>query len=798
MKPTIWNRSLVILFLLSFVTCVVYLTVTIVRVPAIGAVLTLDRDGHYYVHSFEPAGQAQIRGIQIGDRILEVNGNPVHEFDNVIKYHALESADSVLVLHRNQSTELIEFSQAWSSDRSLPELMIQLYIPGISLIVFCAFSGFLFHKKKSDPAAMMLILFFISIGLSYYSSSASLLRDRVAISLIYVVLPAIPLWFMGFMNYYLKRYSLTLIRPRTLYALFATTAVISLFSLIYIWTDVFSFDTFTYIKGAYSAFVLAGNVLCAYKLVAKFMKYRNTKMRSLFKITLISHLVAFTPFAVFNLLPQLFGAKQLLPPSFTALFLFVLPVVYFYLSTSNQLFDIDFILTRFKYYTALSLIPSILVAAAVAIVMSSEPDSFWSGLFATFVVVYVGITLFLYVKEQIDHRFRPKLFKAMYSYQDSLDRFSRNIAKVMKQSDLEDVIRQEISDLLPVGRITFMVVDQAKGTATPAGDSQEEKITADFLLCTSDSLKLGELIDLPFGLGLIIGRQRTRYHILWIGSKTNHTRFNSDEIRWLKTMANYSSIVFENLYLIEGLIEDLESEVRKEQSTPPWVLRLLFLLSENERRKLAADLHDSALQDQLIWYRRLESVMTDHPMTDRLGSELEAIKEGLLDVIHQIRETCNELRPPLLKEMGLVEALESIIEHTQMRVNFEVLFRPKAIKEQLEEEQITAVYRIVQELLRNADKHAAAKTVTLELEVRGGTLYFRYADDGVGMDLTSMEETFEHMGLSGIKERVASLEGDISFVSEPGKGLEVVILMPVMPAGGRSERGITGDTYLIG
>ena len=65
------------------------------------------------------------------------------------------------------------------------------------------------------------------------------------------------------------------------------------------------------------------------------------------------------------------------------------------------------------------------------------------------------------------------------------------------------------------------------------------------------------------------------------------------------------------------------------------------------------------------------------------------------------------------------------------------------------------------------------------------------------MDVNQMIVSFEHMGLSGIKERVTGLEGDITFNSERGKGLEVVILLPEMITAGRAERGITRDSYLI-
>ncbi|RCW44294.1 ATP-binding protein [Paenibacillus prosopidis] len=797
MRSTLSNRILLILFLAVLAASLLYLTAVIVRIPTIGAVLSKEPDNRYIVKSIEPAGQAELKGIRVGDQILEVNDRPVDEFQNVLKYNSIEYADHVLVLHKDKVQQLISFPKGWSGEHSVWELMIQLYIPGISLVIFCAFSGFLYAKRRNDKAAIMLILFFISIGISYYSSAASYRRDPIGISVIYAVLPNIPLLFMSFMNNYLQRFDVHFISKKALRVLFGLVGLVSIVSLLYIWTNLFSIKMYNYVQAAFSGVVLLGNLICAYKLIRKFIKHRHTKMHSLFTITLISHLVAFTPFATMNLLPQIFGERQILPAAFTALFLFVLPIVYFYLSTSNQLFDIDFILTRFKYYTALALIPSILIAALVAFVVLGENNPSWSVWFGIFIVIYIGMTLFLYVKEQIDQRFRPKLFKAMYSYQDSLDRFSRKIARVMKQADLEDVLKQEITELLPVNRITFLVVEQSENIVFPIGEQPEELITAEFLLGTVSSLQLGELIELPYGLGLVIGRQRSRYHILWIGMKTNHTRFNSDELRWLKTMSNYASIVFENLYLIEGLIEDLESEVRKEHSTSPWVLRLLFCLSENERRKLAADLHDSALQDQLLWYRKLEAVMMDHPISTKLGHELEDIKEGLLDVIHQIRETCNELRPPLLKEMGVVEAVESIIEHTQMRVNFAVDFHAKAFSVELNEEQITAIYRIVQELLRNADKHSQAKLVTLELEQRNDMIYFRYQDDGIGMDVNHMIASFEHMGLSGIKERVTGLEGDISFYSQRGNGLEVVIMLPEMMTTGRSERGISRDSYLI-
>ncbi|MDQ0063526.1 ATP-binding protein [Paenibacillus harenae] len=792
------NRAAFLLLLVAILTILTYITVIIVREPFIGAEVFRNEAGEYVVKLVEPAGQAQIKGIRAGDVILTVNGVPAAHYQNANKFNWIEKAEDVSIRHSDGTMQSITFTRGWDGDHSSWEMLIQLYVPLTSFLIFSALSLLLYMKRRNDKAALMLISFFVIIGLSYYCSAATYRSDRIGMSLLYLLLPNIPISFMLFMNKYLSRFNVTFIRKKQIAFLSVIFFAVTVSCLLYVWTSYISTEVFFYIKMLYFGILFFSNFIVIIQLIRKFLNHRNTKLNSLFKITLVSHIVAFTPFTTMNLLPLLVGGGQILPAAFTALFLFVLPIVYFYLLTSNQLFDIDFILTRFKYYTLIAIVPSMAIAVVLLFIVSNTNyNSTWSSGFIVFVVIYIGMTLFLYAKEQIDHRYRPKLFKAMYSYQDSLDRFSRKIARVMKQADLEEILKQEINELLPVNRIHFLLVDYSENVVYPMGEKPDELITGEFLLGASYSMQVGELIDLPYGLGLVIGRQRTRYHILWIGMKTNHTRFNSDELRWLKTMSNYASIVFENLYLIEGLIEDLESELKKEHNTSPWVLRLLFCLSENERRKLAADLHDSALQDQLLWYRKLEAIMMDHPMTDKLDMELQDIKEGLLDVIHQIRETCNELRPPLLKEMGVIEAVESIIELTLMRVNFEVDFHAKPFDRPLNEEQITAIYRIVQELLRNADKHANAKLIRLELEMKHDVIYFRYKDDGIGMDVNQMIATFEHMGLSGIKERVTSLEGDITFHSQRGSGLEVIILIPEKMTSGLSEMGISRDSYLI-
>lgn len=91
------------------------------------------------------------------------------------------------------------------------------------------------------------------------------------------------------------------------------------------------------------------------------------------------------------------------------------------------------------------------------------------------------------------------------------------------------------------------------------------------------------------------------------------------------------------------------------------------------------------------------------------------------------------------------------------------------------------VYRIVQELLNNATKHSKATKIDINLENTNTMLLLNYRDNGVGMNIDYLRSTFRHMGLSGIKERVLSLEGEIHIKSASGEGFEVSILIPILP-----------------
>lgn len=331
------------------------------------------------------------------------------------------------------------------------------------------------------------------------------------------------------------------------------------------------------------------------------------------------------------------------------------------------------------------------------------------------------------------------------SLQQSLNRFSNELANVMKVSELEQRLIDEVMAVLPVSDAA--VEEVPRGREASLSDSPHIWI------------KIGE-------------RKEPVY--LRIELKSPLRRIEEE---WLDTAVHYATILYDNLHHLEDVMKRLEEMVRNDE-TPKWMLRLLFKLSEKERSSLSSDLHDSVLQDLIIWYRKLESLRSAADFEKETKQELLQIEEGLLDAIHQIRITCNELRPPFLLKMGLVESLKGLFSYSRMFANYEIDFSAEPLSHPLHEEQILGVYRIVQELLNNASKHSEAAKVTMSLSERDDRIVFTYSDDGVGMDLSSFENSFQHMGIAGIEKRVLSLEGEVNLRSAPNQGFHVTLHIP--------------------
>jgi two-component system sensor histidine kinase ComP len=349
--------------------------------------------------------------------------------------------------------------------------------------------------------------------------------------------------------------------------------------------------------------------------------------------------------------------------------------------------------------------------------------------------------------EQIIRESEERYFRL----QMSLDQFSHDLFGMMKISQMEQRLLREVQDILQINNVSLIEVEHNHD-------------------------KLCEIIETKQGYTLKIGEIQGKSYLLSIHDKPSSLEISSVRV-WLETITRYASVLFDQFLLIEDLTKDLELAASK-QVVPTWLVRFMFNLSENERKRLAQDLHDSALQEQIIWYRKLDFLLSNKSITGSLREQLEQITEGLLDVIYQLRIICNELRPPALINEGLASSLETLFEFTQLRTNYHIYYELESFTHKLNDEVLIGMYRIVQELLANAAKHSYATEVHIKLSSEGNKVHLNYEDNGIGMSLFR-EDSLTSMGIYGMKERVRSMDGSITFHSPEHKGLAVVISIPV-------------------
>jgi len=149
-----------------------------------------------------------------------------------------------------------------------------------------------------------------------------------------------------------------------------------------------------------------------------------------------------------------------------------------------------------------------------------------------------------------------------------------------------------------------------------------------------------------------------------------------------------------------------------------------------------------------------------------------------------VREMSLNLRPAMLDDLGLLPTLLWHIERYSALTNIRVAFKHTQLEGRFPPEVETAAYRLVQEALTNAARHADAREVTVRLWATADVLGVQVEDNGVGFDVQAALSAGESSGLSGMRERVALLAGHLNLESSPGAG---TCLTAELPLGAPSE-----------
>jgi len=204
--------------------------------------------------------------------------------------------------------------------------------------------------------------------------------------------------------------------------------------------------------------------------------------------------------------------------------------------------------------------------------------------------------------------------------------------------------------------------------------------------------------------------------------------------------------------------------------------RRLITAHEDERRLIARELHDDVSQ-RLARASMDASFAHANAGADSANEVLKNLKPELVRISKDVHDMSYRLHPSLVDDLGLVAALHSEIERVQRRSRTEITAEISEIREQLPSEKALCIYRITQESLQNAVKHAQAGKIEIEFSQKGEVLMLNVSDDGVGFDVAKVRDNFS-LGLSSMNERAVLVNGALNIHSRPGEGTQVTLSVP--------------------
>jgi signal transduction histidine kinase len=223
--------------------------------------------------------------------------------------------------------------------------------------------------------------------------------------------------------------------------------------------------------------------------------------------------------------------------------------------------------------------------------------------------------------------------------------------------------------------------------------------------------------------------------------------------------------------LTQILFQDVTEEASGRRRARAWALAVLAA-QEEERRRIAHELHDEALQLVVELRRQVERASRSGPGA---VDQLHDARDLADAVIGELRTVAFRLRPPDLDDLGLVASLERLVAEAGRRGTAVELCADKDMAP-LPPAAALAFYRVAQEALTNAEHHGHASHVTLRLSLEPDAISLRIDDDGIGFDVKQADSQADqgHLGLVGMRERMQIIGGTLQIRSVSGQGTTVI------------------------
>ena len=704
----------------------------------------------------QPAGLGWDRQLRPGDLLLRANGQPVSVNDDP---RILARANTI-TFSSGTTTRTVT-----SLDNSIPTKVEETSLFAIAAIF--ALVGVAVFVIASDTLAAGILLANSAIGAVVLEQLApGIAGNPTHVTVLYATTAASAASFLllawVFPINWLKRRR---------YQLFATASMLPTVALITTFLVIRERDARVYewLRNlSYLNHVL--NIMGAVSLVAIALVRASPEQRPARRamgIVGLGMIASCLPPMVLLIVPHFLGVRNLAPAWAATLGMIFMPISLGIAVTSRQFLGITSLVRRglVALIVWLTLIGLLSVAVrGFELWRSDQPSLGADNPFLTGLLIATVAILLWPAQTWLRRRAEAFLFRDVYDYQKTLRQLSVEIVEIR---GLEAIAEHVLCRLVTVLDLTWAKI-------TLFTDSGGHEICHRSPHPTKPIPGISASVDSPARTEPLVIEHET-IGMLSLGPKRHDLTHNPEDVELVTTLAPMIATALQSALLLRRLEDKVDQLVDREQELAA-LSGQLMQVQEEERRRLALDLHDDPLQRAILMARQISETSPPLDRT-RLRSEAD-------EIISSLRAICSGLRPPVLDDFGLVAGLEALVNEARARSDLNITLEIETIDVErfgrLERELETALYRVAQEALNNCIKHASATSVDVILARTPNRITLRVSDDGRGLVSDAHAgEGMMHLGLIGMRERLQPWDGVVKVDSSRESGTTVFVHLPV-------------------
>jgi two-component system sensor histidine kinase ComP len=740
----------------------------------IGIVVEKSITRDWVIKTFENTTPELKANLEIGDIVKEVDHQRAELHSSIQRWSTIDQAKTITVIHNNEEKIIpIPHITLWES------IDFKHYLYEIISVFFALL---IFLKAPKSQSARLLALVFLSIALVYMSLGASGRGDIIGKIFVTSGLMVIPIVFLHFLIVFFKEKGDIVLPDKMLKYLYGIVLISLLSKSAYFFPPRISNYVYDSSSTITILYFLMGIGLNFSFLIHIYFKYRKESnyLSTVIKTIWFGLFVSFFPFAFLSSLPLLLNQPAWLNPDYTGAFILFFPITFTYLILSKRLYDIDVLLRRFLVTLIIGLIPSTVIVTLFNkfIMLSTLPIK---EMIYSFLIVLMLFSFVLYSLEYFTSKFEPFVFPRKHQLQSALRKISKNLGSISSFREIKEIILVDIVQTLQVygGAVVFKYPHHMENISE--GDINMAEV--------EELLESSWLDDHPTYTCFEINHHEEYTSYLVMTRKRTNTMLGLEDRQWLNLIISYLAVSLENVYLIRKLtmrMQELAAQVPNEEAGEDfvWFRKLMFELQEKERVRIATDLHDTTMQDLFFLKKRFASILDKLKMSPEQQEQFRSVIEFVEIINTNLRQSCFDLHPHLLQEIGLVQTVKKLVERESYESSFEIQFHAERayMIEQRDLDTKRHLFRMIQEMITNAKKHSHADLVKIQLVTTNDTFSLQYEDNGVGFDegrLVQRQIGASGIGMEQIKSRTLYLNGKYHLQTSKGSGVKIQITIPM-------------------